>query len=266
MLPGKRRFLVPEVVQSSAMDCGPAALKSYLEGHGISLSYGRLREACQTEVDGTSIETLEELASGLGAPVEQVLLPKDCVFLKEARALPCIAVFRLPNGNTHFAVIWNVTAGIVQVMDPAHGRRWLSRERLLEELYEHEMTVPASDFRDWASSEEGLALLDATERVWSVTPPVDGEISIRGAVLLRPAKESAAAPEISLSPAIAAARDESRIRPLAELWQWLRKDGILEPGLLLMTTALSATAVVMEGLFFRAFLEAPALLTPLIVF
>ncbi|HEY7698408.1 MAG TPA: cysteine peptidase family C39 domain-containing protein, partial [Vicinamibacteria bacterium] len=58
-----RRFFVPEVVQSSGMDCGPAALKSYLEGHGISLSYGRLREACQTEVDGTSIEALEELAS-----------------------------------------------------------------------------------------------------------------------------------------------------------------------------------------------------------
>jgi ATP-binding cassette subfamily B protein len=108
------------------MDCGPAALKSFLEGHGISLSYGRLREACQTEVDGTSIETLEELASGLGAPVEQVLLPKDSVLLEEARALPAIAVLRLPNGSAHFAVVWSVVGGVAQVMDPAHGRRWLS--------------------------------------------------------------------------------------------------------------------------------------------
>ena len=43
--PGRRRFLVPEVVQSSSMDCGPAALKSISEGFGIPISYGRLREA-----------------------------------------------------------------------------------------------------------------------------------------------------------------------------------------------------------------------------
>ena len=40
-----RRFFVPEVVQTSAMDCGPASLKAMLEGFGVSVSYGRLREA-----------------------------------------------------------------------------------------------------------------------------------------------------------------------------------------------------------------------------
>ena len=48
-----RCLIVPEVVQTSAMDCGPASLKCLLEGFGISVSYGRLREACQTDVDGT---------------------------------------------------------------------------------------------------------------------------------------------------------------------------------------------------------------------
>jgi ABC-type bacteriocin/lantibiotic exporter with double-glycine peptidase domain len=56
------RLIVPEVVQTSAMDCGPAALTCLLEGFGISVSYGRLREACQTDVDGTSIDTIEEVA------------------------------------------------------------------------------------------------------------------------------------------------------------------------------------------------------------
>jgi ATP-binding cassette subfamily B protein len=42
----RRRWLVPEVVQTSAMDCGPAVLKALLEGFGIPISYGRLREAC----------------------------------------------------------------------------------------------------------------------------------------------------------------------------------------------------------------------------
>ena len=41
-----RRRLVAEVIQTSAMDCGPATLKCLLESHGLSVSYGRLREAC----------------------------------------------------------------------------------------------------------------------------------------------------------------------------------------------------------------------------
>jgi hypothetical protein len=30
------------------IDCGPASLKAMLEGRGVSVSYGRLREAGQT--------------------------------------------------------------------------------------------------------------------------------------------------------------------------------------------------------------------------
>jgi hypothetical protein len=44
-LSAKRCILAPEVVQTSAMDCGPAALKCLLEGFGIAVSYGRQREA-----------------------------------------------------------------------------------------------------------------------------------------------------------------------------------------------------------------------------
>src|SRR4030095_3157582 len=73
------RLLVPEVIQTSAMDCGPAALKCLLDGFGRPVSYGRLREACQTDVDGTSIDTLEDLAVALGLDAEQVLVPPDHV-------------------------------------------------------------------------------------------------------------------------------------------------------------------------------------------
>ena len=156
MAAGRKR-LIPEVVQSSAMDCGPAALKAFIEGHGIPVSYGRLREACQTDVDGTAIETLEELATYFGLPAEQVLVPRDHVLLEDSRNLPAVAVFRLPNGNTHFAVIWNVFHGLVQVMDPASGRRWLTRVELMAELFEHRMEVAAEDWRDWAGAKEATA-------------------------------------------------------------------------------------------------------------
>ena len=119
------RLFVPEVIQASAMDCGPAALKCLLEGFGISASYGRLREACQTDVDGTSIDTLEDVAGQLGLAAEQVMLPVDHVLLQEAKSLPAIVVVRLPNGTTHFQVVWRRHGDLLQCMDPATGRRWI---------------------------------------------------------------------------------------------------------------------------------------------
>src|SRR5438105_10206859 len=89
-----RRWLAPEVIQTSAMDCGPAALKCLLEGFGIAVSYGRLREACQTSVDGTSIDTLEALACSVGLEAEQIMLPVDHLLLPESEALPAIVVVR----------------------------------------------------------------------------------------------------------------------------------------------------------------------------
>jgi ABC-type bacteriocin/lantibiotic exporter with double-glycine peptidase domain len=153
------RLIVPEVVQTSAMDCGPASLKCLLEGFGISVGYGRLREACQTDVDGTSIDTLEEIAVQLGLEAEQVMLPVDHLLLPEARALPAIVVVRQANGLTHFVIIWSRHGRFVQVMDPAIGRRWLSARQLLDALYVHVTPVPAAAWRDWVSTDEFLDVL-----------------------------------------------------------------------------------------------------------
>jgi ATP-binding cassette subfamily B protein len=147
-----RRFLAPEVVQTSAMDCGPATLKCLLEGFGISVSYGRLREACQTDVDGTSIDTLEDIAGQLGLDAVQMMMPADHLLLPETQALPALVVTRLPSGDNHFVVVWSQHGRWVQVMDPGMGRRWLSRRRFLDELSLHHQPIEASDWRDWAAS------------------------------------------------------------------------------------------------------------------
>jgi ABC-type bacteriocin/lantibiotic exporter with double-glycine peptidase domain len=148
-----RRWFAPEVIQTSAMDCGPAALKCLLEGFGLPASYGRLREACQTAVDGTSIDTLEQVAGMLGLEVEQITLPRENLFLAAAAALPALVVVTLPGGLTHFVVMWRLQGGWVQVMDPARGRRWARARHLLGEVYLHDNRVAAGDFRGWAESE-----------------------------------------------------------------------------------------------------------------
>ncbi|MDM8527912.1 cysteine peptidase family C39 domain-containing protein [Anaerolineales bacterium HSG24] len=165
-----RQLFVPEVVQTSAMDCGPATLKSLLEGYNINVSYGRLREACQTDVDGTSIDTMEEVAIQLGLEAEQVMVPIDHLLLSQADTLPAIVVVRQPSGLTHFVVVWNQIGPLVQVMDPAAGRRWVTKSRFLQDIYQHEHPVPAEGWRDWAGTEgfcdplrERLLYLDISE-------------------------------------------------------------------------------------------------------
>ncbi|MGB0387870.1 MAG: ATP-binding cassette domain-containing protein [Ardenticatenaceae bacterium] len=148
-----REFLAPEVVQTSAMDCGPAALKSLLDGFGIPVSYGRLREACQTSVDGTSIDVIEEVANQLGLEAEQVMIPADHLLLSESQSLPALVVIRQPNGLTHFVVVWRRHGPFVQVMDPGTGRRWQRHQSLLRQLYVHQLPVPAEAWREWAGSD-----------------------------------------------------------------------------------------------------------------
>jgi len=171
MLKTERRLFVPEVVQTSAMDCGPAALKALLEGYGLSISYGRLREACQTSVNGTSINALEDLAGQLGLTVEQVMVPTDHLLLAEAQTLPAIVVVRLPNGLTHFIVAWSQIGDWVQVMDPGVGRQWVSRQNFLGRLFIHRFPVPRAAWREWASSADFIAPFRKRLDLLRVKPP-----------------------------------------------------------------------------------------------
>jgi len=138
------------------MDCGPASLKAMLEGWGIPVSYGRLREACQTDVDGTSIDTLEDVGAQLGLSTEQIMVPVDHLLLESANTFPAIVVVMHPSGVTHFVIAWRKHGNVVQLMDPAIGRRWVSCRHFLNELYVHRLPVPAADWREWAGSNEFL--------------------------------------------------------------------------------------------------------------
>lgn len=166
---GRRRFLVPEVIQTSGMDCGPAALKALLEGFHVPVSYGRLREACHTDVDGTSIDTIEEIAKQLGVDARQVVLPVDHVLLASPRSAPAIVVTRTPAGAAHFVLLWRTSGPYVQIMDPARGRLWVSRTAFVEQLFVHSMNVPAKAWREWAGTEPFLTPL--TNRLRSAGIP-----------------------------------------------------------------------------------------------
>jgi len=156
----RRRAIIPEVIQISATDCGPASLKSLFAGMGAELNYRVLREVCQTDIDGTSIVTLDEVANQLGLDAEEVMLPTDHVVLPEAHALPAIIVTLTAGGRPHFIVLWKRLGPLVQVMDPAAGRLWVRVDSLLANLYQHTTSVPAEGWREWAGSEEAVATFE----------------------------------------------------------------------------------------------------------
>jgi ABC-type bacteriocin/lantibiotic exporter with double-glycine peptidase domain len=166
----RRALRVPAVVQSSAMDCGPAALQAMLGGYGIAASYDRLREACRTALDGSSTDALEAAALRLGLEAEQVLLPADHLFIPAAAALPAILVVRQSALLTHFVVVWRRHGRLAQVMDPAAGRRWPTTGQLAEQAYLHRVVVAAARWRDWAGRREFTGALAARL----------GELGVRG--------------------------------------------------------------------------------------
>lgn len=152
-----RSVIIPEVIQTSSMDCGPATLSALLGGFRVDVSYGRLREACQTDLDGTSIDRLEEIARQLGLDAEQVIIPREHIFLDFAESLPAIVVVRRPNGTPHFVVCWRRHGDLVQIMDPATGRRFQRTSRFTEDLFIHSQRVPAESVVDWLG-EKGFQL------------------------------------------------------------------------------------------------------------
>ena len=75
----ERRFLAPEFVQTSAMDCGPAALACALRGFGVNADYGRLRQMV-ADLGGELVRdaATDRFAEGLAPlsrPMTDLLVP-----------------------------------------------------------------------------------------------------------------------------------------------------------------------------------------------
>jgi len=131
----RRARRVPEVVQVSAMDCGPAAAAALLAGFGIPCDIETLRARCATDVDGTSIDALETELTELGLPAEQIAVPVDHLLLPEAAVLPAIVVLQL-DGATHFVVVWRRRCrDRLEIVDPAIAGRRAARRVSIGGLY-----------------------------------------------------------------------------------------------------------------------------------
>lgn len=152
-----RSWLVPEVLQNSDMDCGPAALKAVMAGCGVHADYESIRQRCHADVDGTSLDALATLAQEFGLDARLLVMPHEHLLLSEAQCLPAIAAIRLSGGLLHFVVLWRRCGAFVQIMDPGKGRRWVRAEELLNEIPTFHSVISAERWRTWADSPDARA-------------------------------------------------------------------------------------------------------------
>jgi ABC-type bacteriocin/lantibiotic exporter with double-glycine peptidase domain len=156
----RRPFFAPEVLQTSAMDCGPASLRAVLAGLGVDADYERLREACRTGPDGTSIDAIEDLAVSLGLEAHQEMAPIADAATAMAKRAPCVIVVKGAGDAPHFVVLWRTFMGFVQLMDPGRGRVWLSRSAFARMLFPHTQPFEEDPFAEWFAETEWKKLLD----------------------------------------------------------------------------------------------------------
>lgn len=159
----KRASRAPEVLQVSAMDCGPAVLRALALGHGIDSDLDELRRRCNTDVDGTSIEALAQLAAEIGLETEERVLPADLA-LADPALLPAIGVLRLESGEPHFVLLWRRRGAHIEVMDPAAGRLSLTADELAARLWRHETLVETDAWLAFTQSDEFTAPLTRSLR------------------------------------------------------------------------------------------------------
>lgn len=105
------------IKQHDVTDCGAACLASISIHYGLDLPIARIRQYASTDKKGTNVLGLIEAAERLGFSAKGV--KGDFENLQNI-PLPVIAHVR-QNNLDHYVVLYKVSEGIIEIMDPAYG-------------------------------------------------------------------------------------------------------------------------------------------------
>ncbi len=106
----------PFIRQVGMMECGPTCLAMILKHYGYHNITRSIVQLCETNLDGTSLQEISQVAESFGFKTEAYELDDD-KYLHEI-TLPCIAHYE----GYHFVVIYKVDKNNVWVADPAFGK------------------------------------------------------------------------------------------------------------------------------------------------
>jgi ATP-binding cassette, subfamily B, bacterial len=117
----ERWHRVPVVLQMATADCAPACLAMILGWFRIRTPLSTCRQECSNARDGSTAQDVISAARKLGLDARGLAGPVDAL---EALPMPVIVHWR----NDHFIVVERFSRRTVRLVDPAVGRRTVTRE------------------------------------------------------------------------------------------------------------------------------------------
>lgn len=123
-----RQKRVPVLRQLNAVECGSASLAMVLGYYGHHVTVAECSQLCGVGRDGLTVKTIIQTARSLGLVAKAYHVPNLAVLAQVA--LPAIAYWQ---GN-HFVVVERITSRVVELVDPAVGRRRLSPSEFLNDF------------------------------------------------------------------------------------------------------------------------------------
>lgn len=111
--------------QDAEVDCGPTCLAMILAHHGRPTPIAEVAERCHTGRGGANASDLAVAARSYGLRVDAFSLALD-----RLRDLPCPAVLHW--NFSHFVVLERFEGGRATIVDPARGRRRVTRQEVSE--------------------------------------------------------------------------------------------------------------------------------------
>lgn len=121
---------VPIVLQTAETDCGPACLTALLRWQGIRVNLIDLRTDMDPGRDGSSGMLIRQTGQRWGLPLQaQLVDPK--LLASRINELPLPLLLHL--SRQHYVIVDRVRAHYVEIMDPAVGRRRMTRQQLAVE-------------------------------------------------------------------------------------------------------------------------------------
>ncbi|HOY45882.1 MAG TPA: cysteine peptidase family C39 domain-containing protein, partial [bacterium] len=118
------RSRFPLVRQYDQLDCGPAALLSVLRFYRGDTTLVHARQLCRTDIQGTTMLDMVRAARAMGFKAQGA---RGSFEQLAKEKLPCIAHVILPDGMSHFLVIYKIEGERLLAGDPGKGRCKLER-------------------------------------------------------------------------------------------------------------------------------------------
>ena len=121
---------VPTVLQTAETDCGPACLTAMLRAQGHRVKLSDLRADMDPGRDGSSGVVMRHTGQRWGLPLQAQLIDPEQLG-QRIHEIPLPFVLHL--SRQHYVVVDTLRGEHVEVMDPAVGRRRLTRPQIAEE-------------------------------------------------------------------------------------------------------------------------------------